>query len=360
MRLIVSEEAKQLIIKWYLEGKTVTECSKLNGRPWSTVKSIIKKYTETGTVENQYRGGCKKIMTTRDRNALIRIVKNQPTTKTKNIITEFYAHNPIKVDRTTIYSELKSMGYRRRVLRKKVIVRSENIKKWLIWAKERLNWAPEMWNNFIFRDECSVVIGGGKRVYCWRTEDEKDRSHLIPKGRTQRRLSVMIWGTFTINGVGILLPIESNIDSKKYCQILQDGFLPVLDWFYPEGDFVFVHDNAPVHSSEEARKWMEDWQISASEWPPQSPDLNVIENVWRMMKVKLYEDAGSITTRAELVQRLQLLWRDITTEKNQELYSSLPSRMAAVIKCKSTITKYYFKEDIFIFLSMQLSSHFDF
>ena len=81
-----------------------------------------------------------------------------------------------------------------------------------------------------------------------------------------------------------------------------------------------------------------------------------------MMKVKLYEDADSITTRAELVQRLQLLWRDITTEKNQELYSSLPSRMAAVIKCKSTIsiTKYYFKEDIFIFLSMQLSSYFDF
>ena len=58
---------------------------------------------------------------------------------------------------------------------------------------------------------------------------------------------------------------------------------------------------------------MEDWQISASEWPPQSPDLYIIENMWWMMKVKLYEDVGSITTREELVQRLQLLWRDITT-----------------------------------------------
>ena len=56
---------------------------------------------------------------------------------------------------------------------------------------------------------------------------------------------------------------------------------------------------------------------------------------------------------------MQLLWRDITIEKNQELYSSLPSRMAAIIKCKSTIIKYYFKEDIFIFLSMQLSSYLD-
>ena len=74
----------------------------------------------------------------------MRIVKDQPTAKTKNIITEFQAHNPTKVDRTTIYSEMKSMGYRKRALRKKVIIRSENIKKRLRWVKERLNWAPEM------------------------------------------------------------------------------------------------------------------------------------------------------------------------------------------------------------------------
>ena len=61
MPRIVSEEAKQLIIKWCLEEKTVAEFSKLSGRPWSTIKSIIKKYTETGKVENQYKGGRKKI-----------------------------------------------------------------------------------------------------------------------------------------------------------------------------------------------------------------------------------------------------------------------------------------------------------
>ena len=71
------------------------------------------------------------------------------------------------------------MGYRRQALRKKAIIRSENIKKRLRWAKERLNWAPEMWNNFIFSDECSVVIEGDRRVYCWRTEDEGDRPQKV-------------------------------------------------------------------------------------------------------------------------------------------------------------------------------------
>ena len=34
----------------------------------------------------------------------------------------------------------------------------------------------------------------------------------MPKGRTQRLLIVMIWGAITILGVGILLPIEGNIN----------------------------------------------------------------------------------------------------------------------------------------------------
>ena len=48
----------------------------------------------------------------------------------------------------SIYSELKSMGYRRRALMKTIIIviRGVNMTKRLRWAEERINWAPEMWN----------------------------------------------------------------------------------------------------------------------------------------------------------------------------------------------------------------------
>ena len=58
--------------------------------------------------------------------------------------------------------------------------------------------------------------------------------------------------------------------------MLQDDLIPVLDWFCPEGDYVFVQDNAPIHSSAETSKWMEDRQINGL--PSQSPELNIIEN----------------------------------------------------------------------------------
>ena len=44
-----------------------------------------------------------------------------------------------------------------------IIIRGVNITKRLRWAEEIINWAPDMWNMFIFCDECSVVIGDKKR-----------------------------------------------------------------------------------------------------------------------------------------------------------------------------------------------------
>ena len=59
-RIIISEEVKQPIIKWYLERKTVTEYSNLSGRPLKMVKSIMKNYVETGNVEDQHKCGHKR------------------------------------------------------------------------------------------------------------------------------------------------------------------------------------------------------------------------------------------------------------------------------------------------------------
>ena len=60
MPRIVSEEVKQPFIKWYLERKTNTEYSNLSLSPLKMVKSIIKKYMETGNVEDQHKCGRKR------------------------------------------------------------------------------------------------------------------------------------------------------------------------------------------------------------------------------------------------------------------------------------------------------------
>ena len=75
-----------------------------------------------------------------------------------------------------------------------------------------------------------------------------------------------------------------------------------------------------------------------------------IDNEWRIMKVKLSEDVGSITGRAELVQRLQLLWCDITVEKLQELSSSLPRRMALWVNINLKRTSLSFLTNNYLYI----------
>ena len=43
-------------------------------------------------------------------------------------------------------------------------------------------------------------------------------------------------------------------------------------------------DNAPCHVSRRTNQWKTENDIPTLEWPPQSPDLNIIENVWIVIK----------------------------------------------------------------------------
>jgi transposase len=50
-----------------------------------------------------------------------------------------------------------------------------------------------------------------------------------------------------------------------------------------------MQDNAPVHTARIIKALLEELGINIMVWPPYSPDLNPIENLWAIMKVKIYQ-----------------------------------------------------------------------
>ena len=88
------------------------------------------------------------------------------------------------------------------------------------------------------------------------------------------------------NGLGSLHKIEGCAIERCiwYQAILADKML--TDAYDLIGyNFLFQHDNASIHTARSTLQWMVDKDIAVLDWPPWSPDVSRIENLWRDLKV---------------------------------------------------------------------------
>ena len=63
-------------------------------------------------------------------------------------------------------------------------------------------------------------------------------------------------------------------------------------WEYVWGchDPIYIPDNVPVHTARNVQTWLAEHDVQVIQWPAQSPDLNVIENVWSVVKNRVMRD----------------------------------------------------------------------
>ena len=92
--------------------------------------------------------------------------------------------------------------------------------------------------------------------------------------------------------------------------------------------------------SRESEDWKHRNQIPQISWPPQSPDLSPIKNIWLLLKNKIKNRLFLIRNLADLKTQLMTAWNEVPLFYIQKLYASLPQRCREVLIQKGTITKY--------------------
>jgi hypothetical protein len=150
----------------------------------------------------------------------------------------------------------------------------------------------------------------------------------------------MFWGALCGNGPVAFLPVSGTMTATKYVAILDEHLLPFLENQPLLQRYVFQQDNAPSHKARDTVAWLAANGVDVLDnWPPYSPDLNVIENMWAFLKTKIRRE--SITTKEILRARVQEIWSspDIK-DLCFRLTSSMPSRIAECIRNKGGYTKY--------------------
>ena len=88
----------------------------------------------------------------------------------------------------------------------------------------------------------------------------------------------MVWGMISSAGIGPIVRFHGNIHASVYKELLYQHALSHLRKGTVKSP-IFMHDNAPCHKAKTMLSFLEEEGIVDMKWPPQSPDMNPLENV---------------------------------------------------------------------------------
>lgn len=336
----MSTPQKQLVISLRRDGFSQYKIADIIGVSQSCISKFLRKFNRRRNIENLPRSGRPRKTDEKGDRKNLRCVKTDTRQTLAEITNEANNALPSSVSSRTVRRRLRFSGYTRRKIRKTLTIRKENRSRRINWCRSKLGWTLDRhWKKVIFSDETQVVVDQNKRVYVWRRADEVWRPECLGL-RGNSKFSAMFWGCISHNGIGTFTQVEGNINSRKYIDILDENLWPVLARHFPNNDYLFQEDNAPVHTSNETKRWKEQNNIKSLNWPSQSPDLNIIENVWRTIKIRLQREINNIKNRGELIEKVKEIWSSLPRHYIQGLYTSIPKRVRQVIRSKGHATKY--------------------
>jgi Transposase/DDE superfamily endonuclease len=242
----------------------------------------------------------------------------------------------------TVRRQLKAAGLRAAVRLRKPLLSAHHRKERLDFALAHQHWTVEDWKQVIWSDETKVNhMGSDGKHWVWKRPGQGVSGRTINPTVKFGGGSIMIWGCILWDGPGFACRIDGTMDAELYVQILEDELLQSIGYYGKDmEDIIFQQDNDPKHTSKRAKNWFQTHNLELLSWPAQSPDLNIMENIWAILKRRLGQYEVPPNGMRELWDRVQVEWEKIGAEDCQKLIMSMPDRCKAVIKAKGGHTKY--------------------
>lgn len=324
-------------------GMTWKEIEAAMGIDYRTCQKIYARVQITGTPSNRKRKGRPMFFTEEEKQRLIAFITRDRFTRRLSWedIREKMSYD---CSANTIRNVVASMGYHKRVPRRKWGVREANKVKRVEWCQARLHWTEEEWERVIWTDESMYnTIGFSQRPWVIRRADEEFHPDCIDLYWESGRETVMVWGAFCGEHKSELVACPSGIklDSCEYTlSILDPHLIPFWHKMCEEyGWAVVVEDGGPGHKGySKACRALNNMDVL--EWPPQSPDLNLIEALWGDIAQELGHTYGRISGKDTLLNLARMEWLNIGAARLRSLISSMPNRLQAVIAANGAATPY--------------------
>jgi transposase len=245
------------------------------------------------------------------------------------------------VHRQTIKRYLRAEGVVARVKPDSPFLTKKQMTARYEFAKDHIKWSMEDWKNVMFSDECSISRLGqsGRQWYYSNDEHRLRNQHQFKQKKQGGGGKIMIWGCVTYFGVGDMCWVEGYMNAEYYESVLRNYVIASREWYKMDPTtFVFQHDNASIHTTDNVNDYLSKAGINVMVWPPNSPDINPTERIWARIKQRLFLYPTPPANLQELFDRVENIWTSLS-KFIQKLYEELPAKMEALVRTKGLHSK---------------------
>ena len=306
---------RRRVVSWYHKGFTVADIiRKLDEENTVTSKKtvylLLRKYNQTSNVHDLPRGTRKKL--TVEHYCFIDEILNQDDETTcvqlRSLLHERFPD--INVSLSTVKRARKDLGWVSSTPHYCQLIRENNKQKRVDWCRKCID-EDERFTNVIWTDECSVQLEPHRKT-CSRRKGKPKPLRPRPK----HPLKIHIWGGISMKGPTPLVMFSGIMNATRYAVILENGLLPFIEQKYARGHRL-QQDNDPKHTSKFIESFFSRRNVNWWKTPPESPDLNPIENVWGSLKVYLrnsYFRNDRPRNLSSLKEGIKTFWKTLTPE----------------------------------------------
>jgi len=298
----------------------------------STVQQVWNKFLRTNSTADLPKSGRPCSSSERERRLICRISKKDPFLTAAEVSKSLGITNKVSV--WTVRRYLRSGGLFGRMAARKPLLTAKHMTNRKKWCQAYSALSQEDWKKFIYSDECRFQTYSNVSRVVRRPRNSRFCHKYVVKTSKYAGASIMVWGAIKGDGTRILVRCPKRLNARAYQEVLESGLPQLYD-----PDCVFVQDNAPCHKSRTTLDYLDMKGVCLlTDWPAQSPDINIIENLWSILKAKVCRTQPK--SEGDLWKAIQKEFNDIDPSVIINLYDSLPRRVAAVLKSKGAQTSY--------------------
>lgn len=199
-----------------------------------------------------------------------------------------------------------------------------------------IEYLPEIeasgFDNVIWTDESSIQLESHRR------HSYRKGEPAVLKPRPKTPVKVHVWAGISKKGPTPIIIFEGIMDADLYIEILQQGLLGFIHNTFPDSHRL-MQDNDPKHTSKKAGKFFEDEGINWWKTPPESPDMNPIENLWHELKEFIRREVKP-HSKSELISGITQFWDTVCAAKCCKYIYHLRKVIPKVIAVNGAATGY--------------------